>query len=299
VKNYDLVIVEQATKLLLNYLLLIFRGIFNYKVAFWGHGRSMQIDEHSLTNKIGRLFIKKPNWWFAYTKGVYDYLVKYGVNCNNITIVQNTLDTSELYLTKQLVNSSLTYEIKKKYKILSGNIAVFCGGLVKIKEIPFLIEACDFIRKKIIDFEIIIMGSGPYKTEVESWASKNSWVHYVGPKFGIEKAALLNIAQVLLVPGLLGLVVIDSFIFETPIITTTVNYPAKSPEIEYFKENYNGMCSDYNPMAYTNCVVSVLKNQVLLKKLQNGCCHDAKKYTIENMIDKFSDGINMVLRDII
>lgn len=66
-KDVDLVIVEQASKLLLNYILVMQNVIGIRKVAFWGHGRNFQ---KSSSNRIGE-WIKKQisthvHWWFAY-----------------------------------------------------------------------------------------------------------------------------------------------------------------------------------------------------------------------------------------
>ena len=55
----DLVIVEQANKLLLNYYLILCKKYLGIKLAYWGHGLNMMHNSNSLANKFKYLFINQ------------------------------------------------------------------------------------------------------------------------------------------------------------------------------------------------------------------------------------------------
>jgi hypothetical protein len=90
---------------------------------------------------------------------------------------------------------------------------------------------------------------------------------------------------------MVGLVIIDSFVFETPLFTTMRKDSIHSPEIEYFRNNENGMCSDFNVSNYAHTIVEALNSQDKLDKLKKGCREDADVYTLEAMVENFYEGI--------
>ena len=89
-------IVEQANRLALNYLLLAARPAGGPRVAFFGHGANLQGNPASLREHWRRILARTPNWWFAYTDGTADRVLSAGFPANRMTVVQNAVDTSGL-----------------------------------------------------------------------------------------------------------------------------------------------------------------------------------------------------------
>ena len=92
----DLVVVEQANRLLINYLLLAGQPISGPKVAFWGHGRNFQAVTRTIAERFKEQVAVRSWWWFAYTQRVADYLVNRGFPQDRITVVGNTIDVLAL-----------------------------------------------------------------------------------------------------------------------------------------------------------------------------------------------------------
>ena len=68
-KSCDLVIVEHASRLLLNYPSLRWRQFGGPKVAFWGHGRNFDHDGCLALGGVGQAPTWQPaDWWFCYTE---------------------------------------------------------------------------------------------------------------------------------------------------------------------------------------------------------------------------------------
>jgi L-malate glycosyltransferase len=97
----------------------------------------------------------------------------------------------------------------------------------------------------------------------------------------------------LLMPGLVGLVIVDSFVTCLPMFTTDT--PIHSPEIAYLIQGVNGVMTPYAVEAYSRAVAEYLKNEAMQVALREGCSRSATIYTLENMVDNFTQGIKKCL----
>lgn len=294
IKDADLIIVDHANKSLIVYLLLIYRKIkLISKLAFYGHGTNMQMRSTHIFNKFKKILSVKCDWWFCYTAGAKSSMIEMGFPNEKMTVFENAIDTS--HLTKML--NTFTEEdvsiVKNELKLGAGPIGIYCGALYKEKRISFLIEVCDRIRKKIPTFEMIIIGSGKEKEKVENAAKSRFWFHYIGPRFGIEKVKYFRISDIFMIPGAVGLAILDSFALRVPIITT--RYSFHGPEIEYLENGINGIISEDSQNSYIEEVINLLKDPGKLAKLKSNCGKASEKYTIENMAELFSEGIRKCL----
>jgi len=289
IDNIDLIIVEQANKLLINYLLIILRKFKNFKLSFWGHGANLQDNHNSLKNKFKYLTLNKVDYWFAYTNNVKKFLLSKNVNESDISVLNNSIDTKSLRKSYLNIDNSYIENLKKDLNISSDNIAIYCGGIYKEKRITFLIDSVEKVRENISDFHLLVLGAGPDDYLIKDASKKNEWIHYVGPKFGQEKVAYFKMSSIFLMPGLVGLAVIDSFVTETPMITT--EFPYHSPEIEYLENDINGFITKNNFDAYSNKLIELFKNPNQIEKLKNGCRISSDYYSTENMVDNFIEGI--------
>jgi L-malate glycosyltransferase len=292
-KTSDLVVVQQANRLLLNYFLIFFRRFYKIKMAYWGHGLNLQLPQNSFENRFKKLLIAQTDWWFAYTPKVKSTVINSGFDEKKITVVNNAIDTKKLNSSYHQLNGRKIAGIKHDLKINSENIGIFCGGIYEEKRIDFLVEASDIIKKEVRDFELIVIGSGPDETKLMELMKTRDYIHFVGPKFSEERVPYFKISKVFLMPGLVGLGVLDSFALETPMATT--NFPFHSPEIEYLKNKYNGILTEDNVLVYAKEVINLLKDRETLNKLVEGCKATAPLYSNEIMVQNFIDGIKKCL----
>jgi glycosyltransferase involved in cell wall biosynthesis len=233
-RGCDLVVVQQEAKYLANYVLQLKRLISPQKFAFWGHGKNFQADTSSLVAEyLKERTSRYCDWWFAYNDLSADVVAALGFPRERITSVMNSIDTVHLTELKRALKSEDLAALRRQLGIRGDNIAVFTGGLYEQKRLRFLVEACRLVREKIPDFELIVIGSGPDSLYIKLSAQRYRWLHYVGPKTDEEKVPYWALSKTLLMPGLVGLVVLDSFALGVPIITT--DFPEHSPEISYLK----------------------------------------------------------------
>ncbi|MCC9135060.1 glycosyltransferase family 4 protein [Pontibacter silvestris] len=286
----DLVIAEQANKLLINYLLSFQRLTTSRKFAFWGHGLNRQDDPSSPANRFKSFFLSQCDWWFAYTESVKQFLISNSsFPEERITTVQNAIDTTALLKAYAEQSPQNALNTKEELGINSEHVAIYCGGIYKEKRIDFVIEACDIIKTKIHDFHLIVIGSGADAAIVKEAARSRPWIHYLGPKFDNEKVKYFKISTAFLMPGLVGLAVLDAFALQTPMVTT--DFPFHSPEIEYLEHEANGLITKNNLDDYAFNVVSLLLDNDQHSKLVAGCKKAAEKYTLNQMVNNFTEGI--------
>jgi len=296
IKGADLVIVEQANKLLFNYIVQIKRLFTKQKIAFWGHGKNFQNkNEYSVAETIKSFTLKYVDWWFAYNSKSVDVVSERGFPLCKITNVENAIDVNQLTKLSDSISNEELVDFKIKNGINSDVIGVFCGGLYHDKNLPFLLKSAKLIKEKKPEFELIIIGSGPDSHLAEKAENKYEWIHYMGALFNKEKIVAMKVAKVYLMPGLVGLGVLDAFAVCLPVVTTDFKY--HSPEISYVFNNENGLVAKNNVCDYCDAVVKLFDDSSVLDRLKTGCFISANHFTIENMVSNFSNGIVECLRN--
>jgi glycosyltransferase involved in cell wall biosynthesis len=296
VADANLVIVDQANKHILNSILVGLSRLKLKKVGFWGHGRNRQGRQTSLPERIKRRTVSWVDWWFAYTSGVREYVGSLGMQDHRITTVNNSIDTSELRRSLVGVTANELQGIRSMLCMDEKNlIGLYCGGLYPDKHIDFLIEAAALIHAKVPAFRLLVLGGGPEFSKVASAARKNPFIAAVGPCFGSKKASYFRLANVFLMPGLVGLAIVDAFTAGLPLITT--NVPIHSPEIEYLEDGVNGFIVQPDLSVYADCVAHLLTSPDLLRRMSESATRSAEKYSIESMVQNFHTGIVQCLAE--
>lgn len=291
----DLVIVGPESKFLINPALLSLCALQLKRVAFWGLGPNMHPDKSNISERIKEKLVGRVDWWFAYTPSVKEYLQRQGVPAERVTNVQNATDTLQL---RSLMNSVGKEEAAAAKEQLTGirdsKIGIYCGLIGDIKAIPLLLDGARRAKQRCPEFHLVIVGEGPDRRWLEEAVRKEPWIHYVGSKHGRESALLYKIADVFLLAGTAGLAIVDSFAAGLPLIATVLN--THPPEITYLRNGENSIVSDHSPADFGDAIIKILTNPNLMEKLRQGAIADGSKYTMEAMIQNFSEGIRQCLR---
>ena len=293
VRKHDLVIVEHANTLMLNVPLIAYSKMTKMKVGFWGHGRNYQASTRRLSDVVKDRTLLTVDWWFVYTRDGFKYVKSVGFKPKHISVVNNSIDTRAFANQLNTVSETevATLRIDKCHG--SRNISVFCGGLYSLKRLDFLLDACDLIRKRVPDFELVIIGDGPLAEFVFSKAQTRNWLHVVGALHGEEKAAYFRLAKVMLIPGVVGLAVLDGFVSGIPLVTTDIS--SHGPEIHYIDNGVNGVICYDTLEAYVESVCEILLDKEYRTALSEGALLSAKDYSIEAMSRNFFNGIKGAL----
>lgn len=290
----DLVIVEQANKHAINHLLLPLSALRLRSIALWGLAENKQADRNSLSEWWKRHTLAWPRWWFAYTEGTARYLVTHGVPPERVTAVNNAVDTKDLSRAAASISPDELASLRGQLGISDGDpVGVYCGMLDPVKALPFLIEASRRIRAAIPRFHLVLIGGGPLREQVERDTADAPWIHHAGPRFRRDKALWMRLGNALLVPGRVGLVVLDGFATGLPVLTTEL--PNHGPEIEYLERGYNGLATAHDVASYADAVIALFSDRERLARMQAAARASGEVYTIDGMAERFADGIRRCL----
>lgn len=288
----DLAILQQENGLLMNYPLQLMKGWRKGKVAFFGHGRNFQgRGATSLRERFKRFWINKVDWWFAYTQRSANIVAQSGFPADRITAFNNAIDTSMIQAELATIPQAERDQIRAESFAGSHNIGVYIGGLYDLKRIDFMIESAILVRERLPDFQLLVIGGGADAHLIKAVAERHPWIHALGPQFGRKKTLLASLGRVFIMPGLVGLGVLDSFVYGTPMVTTDLPY--HSPEIDYLKDGVNGVIvrEADSVDAYAAAVERILVDDAWRDHLRAGATDALDIYTIEAMAQRFADGV--------
>jgi len=277
VKKNDIVIVEHAAKLLDNYWLYLLNRFGFLKMCYFGHGKNFQSDyEFRVTKWLKQLMLKKVSYWFAYTDKSIEILREQGVDQSIITSVNNTLEADPFL---------------DPYADYDKNAFAYIGGLYNIKRLDILVDAAKIIAQRNTDFRLHIIGQGPEMPMLQKMAEPLDWLILHGSLYGEERGKILSSVAGILMPGAVGLVAIDSFSAQKPIITT--EDALHGPEIAYLSNDVNSVIVPGIGSAdsYAQSVLALLDDPERFAKLVDGCAKSSGRFTIDNMAKNFFDGI--------
>ena len=295
-RGADLVIVEQASKLLVNYVLQARYLLGGTRLAFWGHGKNFaQYDSHWLGEFLKHRVSRRVHWWFAYNAKSAAVVQSLGFPADRTTLTQNAIDTRALIAATRRFDPSALRGLCDVLELRGRNVCLYAGAMYRDKRLLFLLEACELIRRWVPDFEMIFMGAGIDAGIVTEAAMRHSWIKYIGPKFDHEKVPYFMLSKLFLMPGVVGLAVLDAFALAVPLVTTAV--PGHGPEIDYLDDGTNGILVHrvQSPAAYARTVAELLRDEQQRQLLIEGCRAAAEIYTVENMVERFAVGVMQAL----
>jgi glycosyltransferase involved in cell wall biosynthesis len=148
--------------------------------------------------------------------------VKESITVKNQNIIEKekivVINNSINFENYKSLSEEKVYE-KKVGEIVIGNV----GRLVEQKGQKYLIELADELRKRKVDFKILIAGSGPLEQELKDYSQKlkvESYVLFVG--FISNVKAFMNSIDVFVLPSLFEgspNTILEAMSFGKPIIT--------------------------------------------------------------------------------
>ena len=187
-------------------------------------------------------------------------------------------------------------ELRERHSLGDGPVGLFLGSLVEDKRLDFLFEAAARVAAAKPDFRLLIVGDGPLRARVLDAAHRNSWIRYLGRIDEVdERAKVLVASDVLLMPGLVGLVALDSLAAAVPLVTTAVDF--HSPEIEYIRNGTNGVIlpDPNDEAAYASTILEIIEDRGFREELARGCRESRGEYTLAGMVGRFAEGVHRAL----
>jgi glycosyltransferase involved in cell wall biosynthesis len=284
----DLLILEQAIRNVETYPALARSMARGTPLALWGHGRTYTKAHSSLEEHWKRMLTMRARWFFAYTQGGADLVIANGFSREHVTVVQNSVSTDEIEAARRQTDTVEIAAFRARHSLVEGQAALFVGGLDDSKRLPFLFDASRRVRRQWPSFKLVVAGDGDLRPLVEG-VSNEGWLVYVGRATDREKGLLAEVCNLMLMPGRVGLGVVDSFAMETPLVTT--DWPYHAPEFEYLVDGFNGVVTADDLESYVSRVSTLLGQPDEIDRLREGCRASCKEYSMDRMVNNFGQGV--------
>jgi len=245
--------------------------------------------------KTFKKFVKKLLFSFVdafllYTESGIPIIESYGINKNKIFVACNSIDTDKIFEIKQLILSENSLIAINEHKI------IFIGRLVPWKKIDFLIKALALVKKQLPDVELLIIGDGRERPELEKLARDLKIldsVHFLGSiRDDRVKAKYLLSSAVFVLPGMGGLSINEAMCYGLPIVCCE----ADGTEKQLVFDSFNGYIfreNDINDLAEK--ILKIITDRELREKMsKNSLKIIQDKVNINTMILGFKQAIEYV-----
>jgi glycosyltransferase involved in cell wall biosynthesis len=182
-------------------------------------GLHIQNDSSILSSYIKR--IKHSDYYIANTGFEKQFLITQGIEDYKIKVIGAGTDIFQ-YETQLLGNEIL----KSKYGISEEHyILLYIGRQESSKGLDCLIKAYENLKKNIPVSLIIAGARGSYSEQIERISKENNSIYVLNDISDIEKAELLKIADILVLPSeqeSFGIVFLESWSFKKPVIGANI-----------------------------------------------------------------------------
>lgn len=258
-------------------------------LMLWGHGRNFTAGNNALDSRLEGWLSSKATHIFTYTEQGARHVTQGGVPVGKVSTVVNTTDTARLRASQAGASNTRLATIRKELRLSdSSNVALFVGAFDVPKRLPFLFEAADLVRKADPDFVLVLAGAGPLDDLVAAEAATRDYVRLAGRLEIDELAEVSNLVDLILIPGRVGLVAVDSLALGVPIVTT--RYPFHAPEADYLSEA-NSIWTDDDVVSYARGIIDVLGDPDALAQLKARTRVDGDAFSAAKSADNFVRGI--------
>ena len=218
------------------------------------------------------------------------------VDERKLFVAQNTMDMDTLSTLRRSLEAEGKKAVRRRLGLDEDRPTfVFVAQLVKRKGTEELINIFHEIRSKQ-PATLLVIGGGPEHANMEQQVQELGVedVHLLGPISELEKSApYLFAADLMLLPGYVGLVVNHAFSMGLPVLTYEApeNLPFHGPEVESIVNGENGMIVERgNQPMMIDTIHQVLDNRDTFS--QNAASYAEKNLSLDHMVDGLMGAIH-------
>jgi glycosyltransferase involved in cell wall biosynthesis len=296
VAGSDVIVAPQELQCLnVPYLWARRRGLCG-RWIWWGHGYNFQAAQRapwSLTIKESakRFLTRHADGLITYTEGGADYWRKNGMPAERVRPFYNTIDVDGIRAAAARVSEEKLAQTRATLGLGGSRVLLFSGRLYAEKRVDFLLRAFARLQQREPHVALLIVGDGPERKNLEALRDelKLRPVCFLG---ACTEPGLLGIyfrlAELLVIPGLVGLAIVHGYAFGLPLITT--EYPAHSPEIEYLTPE-TGVMTQQEIEVYAAAIEALLKSSDQLNAMRGAAMRAGDRLRLGVSVGRFLDAL--------
>lgn len=282
--DFDGIVVEASGALLDSYVALLQK---HASVGLWGHIASFTGRRSRLDQALERWQLRRADVVLAYTEAGGAEALRAGVESSRIKILHNTVETDGLIARIESMSQDEACRVLGLEN--SGGLYLgYIGGIDESKRIRMLVAALDKLFDVRPDVRVLVGGKGALE-HLFGPAVARGQVLLLGRVETEEKAAMARVASVLLNPGRVGLLAVESLAMGLPIVTT--DWPFHAPEFEYLTPGVDCVVSANDLDSFASTVIGIVDDEDRRERLRKSAAAKAGEPSLSGMVDAFVEGV--------
>jgi glycosyltransferase involved in cell wall biosynthesis len=185
-------------------------------------------------------------------------------------------------------------DLRRKLGLEGKRVLLFSGRLYAGKNVDFLLRAFAMLKRSRQDVALLIIGDGEERDRLHQLAKELELqdVHFLGEVVNPrDTAEYFSLADVMVIPGVVGLAIVHGFALGLPLITT--DCPGHGPELDYLSEA-NGAITKMEIHEYAKVLGMILSSPHRLEAMKRAAMAKGDELQLGHSIDRFLDGIRSV-----
>jgi glycosyltransferase involved in cell wall biosynthesis len=300
--RFDVIVCPENVHNLSVWIIALLHRVFGSRFVLHGHGKPRRFAQRHwvsmFRNLARRVLLTRADAIITYSDRGRADTVKMGFEPARVFVAQNTLDIDALRTAEQSVSPDDVEAVQASLGLSPGRIILFVGRLQAIKRVDLLIEAFGMEKARGLNCDLVIIGEGPERPRLERLASGRNDVHFLGEIYDEGQLAPYFItADVLAIPGRVGLTCVHGFAHGLPLITTSERLVSQSPEYDYVEDGYNAVTVDeLSAAAFGSAMSDLLHDGPRLARLAEGARSTADGLGMDKMVLGFLRAVDYAMR---
>lgn len=284
------------------YILFLLRKFLKFKIILWSFGydpvKGFNPDKY-FTDKIRLYLSQKADAVIFYWENGKEEVSRYSKVTGHYFVAPNTLDTDKQTELKRKFEITGKEKIKSELGVKEKFHFVYVGRLLEDKQIDLLLKAFSHLEKDTAEIRLTIIGDGPEKSNLENLSRelKLKNIFFTGEITDDELTGKwIFISDAFVMPGRLGLSVVHTFCFGTPVISQKKEKHFHGEGIGYVKDGVNGfLAEDENISELAERMKRIISDPELSDRLRTNAFYSSQnECSAENMINGINSAVEYV-----
>jgi len=284
------------------YILFLLRKFLKFKIILWSFGydpvRGFNPDKY-FTDKIRLYLSQKADAVIFYWEKGKEEVSRYSKVTGHYFVAPNTLDTDKQTELKRKFEITGKEKIKSELGVKEKFHFVYVGRLLEDKQIDLLLKAFSHLEKDTAEIRLTIIGDGPEKSNLENLSRelKLKNIFFTGEITDeVLTGKWIFISDAFVMPGRLGLSVVHTFCFGTPVISQKKEKHFHGEGIGYVKDGVNGfLAEDENISELAERMKRIISDPELSDRLRTNAFYSSQnECSVESMINGINSAVEYV-----
>jgi glycosyltransferase involved in cell wall biosynthesis len=203
----------------------------------------------------------------------------------------NTIDVEGLREIGQEISEDKLLETRQELNIEGKHVLLFSGRLYAGKRVDLLLRAFNNLKTSGLNVALLILGNGPERPGLEKLRDDLCLkdVHFLGECTDPKVSSLyFLVADLLVIPAMVGLAIVHGFAFGLPLITTDSSN--HGPEIAYLSTD-NGVMTSLDIYCLACSISSVLESRDRPEIMKKAATAQGNQLSLSRSVQRFISGI--------